>query len=111
MPIRAATIAIMIGFNSGDAMTKDMTGPNGAPALSNPKVIGIVEQAQNGVNEPTIAARKLPKIPRLDNQDRNFSCGIYISAMATNVLIPRNKTVNSVVMRKKIQRFLLTNSC
>ena len=82
-------------------MTKDITGPNGAPAFSNPKVIGIVEQAQNGVNDPTIAASIFPKIPRLDSHDRNLSWGIYMSAKETRVLIPRNSTVNSAVMRKK----------
>ena len=82
-------------------MTKDITGPNGAPAFSNHKVIGIVEHAQNGVNDPTIAASTFPKIPRLDSHDRNLSWGMYMSAKETRVLIPRNNTVNSAVIRKK----------
>lgn len=92
---------MIIGFNSGEAITKDMIGPNGAPALSNPKVIGIVEQAQNGVNDPTIAAKKLPNIPRFDNQSLSFSCGIYINAKATKVLIPRKRIVSSAVIKRK----------
>ena len=95
-------------------MTKDITGPKGAPAFSNPKVIGMVEQAQNGVRGPTMAARKFPKIPRLDSHDRNLSWGIYMSAKATRVLIPRNSTVNSAVIRKKnsavfVKEFILVS--
>jgi len=55
---------IMIGFSRGEAMINDITDPKGAPALNIPKVIGMVEQAQKGVREPTVAPRKLPHIPR-----------------------------------------------
>jgi len=33
-------------------MTKEMVDPKGIPALMNPAVSGMVEQAQNGVTAP-----------------------------------------------------------
>jgi hypothetical protein len=92
---------IMIGFSKGEAMTNDITGPKGAPAFSIPRVIGIVEQAQKGVKEPTTAPRKLPHIPRRESHCLSFSWGIYINSSATAVLIPRNRSVSSAVIIKK----------
>ncbi len=60
-PINVVSIVRIIGFNNGDAIMKLITDPKGAPALSNPTVIGIVEHAQKGVNAPTIDAKTFPQ--------------------------------------------------
>ena len=49
MPTIAPNIPIIIGLSSGEAIRNDMVLPKGTPALRKPTVIGMVEQAQNGV--------------------------------------------------------------
>jgi len=104
-PLVPRSILIMMGFNKGEAITNDITGPKGAPAFSIPSVIGMVEHAQKGVSEPTTAPRKLPQIPRCESHCLSFSWGIYVSISATTVLMPKKSTVNSVVMIKNIESY------
>ncbi len=66
-PTVAASMATIIGFNRGDEIKNDMTEPNGTLAFKKPTVIGIVEQAQNGVTDPNIAAAIFPIIPLPSN--------------------------------------------
>ena len=47
---------MMIGLSNGEAIRNDIVLPKGTPALRNPTVIGMVEQAQNGVSAPNPAA-------------------------------------------------------
>ena len=97
----AATMARMMGFKRGEAMTKEITGPKGAPALSKPRVMGMVEQAQKGVRAPTAAAMMLPKIPFRESQALSFSWGMYMRIRATRVLMPRKRRVSSAVIKAK----------
>src|SRR5690625_92532 len=53
----------MIGLSNGEAIKKDIAGPNGAPVESNPAKIGIVEQEQKGVIEPKAVPYKYPFHP------------------------------------------------
>jgi len=59
-------MATIIGFKSGETNTNVIIGPIATPALSNPNVNGMVEQAQNGVILPSSAASKYPVGPFLD---------------------------------------------
>ena len=43
-----------------------MVDPKGTPELINPKAMGMVEQAQKGVNDPTRAPKRFPIIPLPD---------------------------------------------
>ena len=91
----------MIGLSNGEAIRKDIVEPNGTPAFRKPTVIGMVEQAQKGVNAPNPAAMTLPIIPEPDSFFRIVSSGIYISIISTAALINRNKAINSIVINTK----------
>jgi hypothetical protein len=47
------------GSIEGDAIQNDITGANGTPLNSNPLMIGITVQEQNGLNAPTAVANRI----------------------------------------------------
>ena len=94
------------------AIKNDIVLPKGTPALRNPTVIGMVEQAQNGVSAPNQAAITLPKMPRPESHFLIFSCGMYIRMISTAALISMNRATSSNVMNTKysnvtIKEFML----
>lgn len=97
----APSIPRIIGLSNGDAIKKDMVEPKGTPAFRNPMVIGIVEQAQNGVNAPKPAATIFPKTPAPESLLRIFSSGTYIRIISTSALINTNKAISSMVISTK----------
>ena len=92
---------MMIGLSNGEAIRNDIVLPKGTPALRNPTVIGMVEQAQNGVSAPNQAAITLPKMPRPESHFLIFSCGMYIRMISTAALISMNSAISSNVMNTK----------
>jgi hypothetical protein len=94
----------IIGFRMGEAITKDITGPKGAPAFKKPRVMGMVEQAQKGVRAPIRAPRRFPMIPCLDSQFFSFSWGMYMRRIPTRVLMPRKRSVSSALMNAKYSK-------
>ena len=69
--------------------------------MRNPTVIGIVEQAQNGVKAPNPAPRILPIIPFPDKLFCILSAGIYIRIISTKALIIIKSAINSIVINTK----------
>lgn len=104
MPTIAPSIPMMIGLSSGEAIRNDIVEPNGTPALRNPTVIGIVEQAQNGVSAPNPAAMMLPTMPRPERRARIFDSGMYIRMISTAALISRTSAMSSQVMNAKYSK-------
>ena len=100
-PTKAPNIPIIIGLSNGEAIRKDIVEPKGTPAFKNPTVIGIVEQAQKGVNAPNPAAIILPIMPEPDNFFRIFSSGMYISIISTAAPISINNAISSIVKNTK----------
>jgi hypothetical protein len=47
------------GSIEGEAIQNDITGAKGTPLKSNPLMIGITLQEQNGLNAPTAVARRM----------------------------------------------------
>jgi hypothetical protein len=86
----------MIGFKIGEANRKDILAPKGAPLLSRPTRMGIVEQEQKGVRAPKAAPRILPN-PRLGlpSTSRIFSSGTNCWINATRKEMPIKSRVNS----------------
>ena len=101
MPTIAPSIPMMIGFSSGEAIRNDIVEPNGTPAWRNPTVIGIVEQAQNGVSAPNPTAMILPTMPRPESLARIFSSEMYIKIISTAALISMNNATSSNVINTK----------
>lgn len=90
-----------MGLSKGDAIRNDMTLPNGTLAFKSPTVMGMVEQAQNGVNAPNKPPRTLPQSPLPDNFFRTVSSGICMKMSSTMALIAIKRTINSTVMNRK----------
>ena len=101
MAFEHPSIPMMIGLSNGEAIRNDIVLPKGTPALRNPTVIGMVEQAQNGVSAPNQAAITLPKMPRPESHFLIFSCGMYIRMISTAALISMNSAISSNVMNTK----------
>ena len=79
-----------------------MVAPKGTLAFRNPTVMGIVEQAQKGVNAPSPAAIILPHNPFPDKYFCILSSDMYIKMNSTIAVITMKSTSNSMVMITKV---------
>jgi hypothetical protein len=101
MPTNTASIPIIIGLRRGEEIKNDIVAPKGTLALNNPTVIGIVEQAQKGVNAPNPAAIIFPHNPFPDKYLCILSSDRCIRINSTMALIRTKRIINSAVINKK----------
>jgi hypothetical protein len=90
-----------MGFSKGEEIKNDIVAPKGTLAFKNPTVIGIVEQAQNGVNAPSPVAIILLHNPFPDRYFCIFSSEMCIIMYSTIAVITMKRTINSIVINAK----------
>lgn len=94
---------MITGLSKGEAIKNDMDGPNGALDESNPAKIGMVEQEQKGVSDPSAVPYTYPFHPlgRL-KMFLILSSGTSCWIQLTRKLMPTKSNVNSANKKNKI---------
>ena len=101
-PNRGARMGIAISTGYGEAYRNVVIIPMGMPAFTMLARIGIVEQEQKGVTQPSPIAAVWPTMPFLPLSPwRSFSGEMYSSASPERNVTIRNSGINSTRMVRK----------